>query len=185
MSSKIPRLSLDQMSPELAQKLRPRVERLGYLGEFFQCLANEPKPLLSFMQLTEDLKDALPDNLTEVVALTVAKETGNDYERHQHERLALKLGFTKEWIVWVLSLLGKEASGGMKPEEAAVQRLALAMIRSNGKKSSKEVEAVVKKIGPQKTVAVLLLVGRYMAHALAVNALELKPPVPSPFEDAK
>jgi hypothetical protein len=38
-------------------------------------------------------------------------------------------------------------------------------------------------VGPAVTVAVLLLVGRYQAHALVVNALELAPPVPSPHEE--
>jgi hypothetical protein len=38
-------------------------------------------------------------------------------------------------------------------------------------------------IGVPKTIAVLMLVGRYMSHALIVNALNLAPPVPSPFEE--
>jgi hypothetical protein len=37
-------------------------------------------------------------------------------------------------------------------------------------------------VGPAVAVAVLLLVGRYQAHALAVNALKLAPPVPSAIE---
>ena len=66
--------------------MRPRVERLGYLGEFFQCAANVPDALLAFDVFTAALKRALPDRVTEVVALTVATRLGNAYERHQHER---------------------------------------------------------------------------------------------------
>ena len=35
----IPRLSPEELPPELAAMLRPRIERLGYLGEFFKCVA--------------------------------------------------------------------------------------------------------------------------------------------------
>src|ERR1700727_1684822 len=87
MSSSIPRISHEELPDELASFLKPRVERLGYLGEFYQCTAHQPKALLSFLELTEYLKHALPGNLTEVVSLTIARLMDNDYERVQHERL--------------------------------------------------------------------------------------------------
>jgi len=34
--------------------LRPRVERLGYLGEFFRYTAHQPQALISFLDFTED-----------------------------------------------------------------------------------------------------------------------------------
>src|SRR5713101_8139654 len=98
MSELIPKLTEAEMAPELAKMLRPRVERLGYLGEFFRCAAHQPAALLSFMAFTEDLKRALPVRLTETVALTVSTELDNAYERHQHERLCLKLGLGDAWI---------------------------------------------------------------------------------------
>ena len=93
MSDQIPRLSASEMPADLAAFLAPRMKRLGYLGEFFQCTAHQPEALLSFLQFTEHLKHALPDNLTEVTVLSVATVMDNAYERIQHERLALKLGF--------------------------------------------------------------------------------------------
>src|SRR5919202_6512700 len=98
MSKLIPRLSTEELDPRLAEMLRPKVERLKYLGEFFQCTGHQPEALMSFYKLTEDLKEALPDNLTELVALSCATFMGNAYERVQHERLALKLGFTEAWV---------------------------------------------------------------------------------------
>src|SRR5574341_2382616 len=94
----IPRLTPDALRPDVAEMLRPRVERLGYLGEFFRCAAHQPDALKSFMAFTNDLKKALLDPLTETVALTVSTELGNAYERHQHERLSIKLGFGEEWV---------------------------------------------------------------------------------------
>ena len=61
MSKLIPRLSDAELDPQLRETLRPKVERLKYLGEFFQCAAHQPQALISFHKLTEDLKEALPD----------------------------------------------------------------------------------------------------------------------------
>ena len=180
MSKLIPRLSEKQMLPELAEMLRPRIERLGYLGEFFQCAANQPQVLMSFMTFTEDLKRALPDNLTEVVALTVAHLMQNAYERVQHERLCLKLGFSEAWVREVISA-GSGESGVLTEQEMRVQKLVLAALNTNGHKTEAELEAVIRAIGPAQAVAVLMLIGRYLTHALVVNCLKLAPPVPSPF----
>ena len=174
-SAGIPRLSIEEMTPELSSFLRPRVERLGYLGEFFQCAAHQPEALLSFLHWTEQLKHALPNNLTETVALSIAQLMGNDYERIQHERLTRMLGYSEEWIEDVLSLQAQEDSH-LLHEEALVQRLVLAAVRRGGRDTSMEFEAVTEALGPAKAIAVLMLIGRYLSHALIVNTLELAPP---------
>jgi alkylhydroperoxidase family enzyme len=185
LSDLIPRLSPEEMPPELARHLRPRVERLGYLGEFFRCAAHQPRALLSFMAFTDDLKEALPDRLTELVALTVSGAMGNDYERVQHERLSLKLGFGEAWIreAEAVSPVGSGALAlGLTEDERAVQRLVLALVERKGHNTRVELEAVVRAIGAPPAVAVLLLAGRYVTHALMANALALAPPVASPLE---
>jgi alkylhydroperoxidase family enzyme len=182
MSSSIPRISPEQLPPELASFLKPRVERLGYLGEFFQCTAHQPEALLSFLELAEHLKHALPGNLTEVVSLTTAKLMDNAYERVQHERLSLKLGFSAEWILGILRVT-PDAALELSVEEREVQRLAIAVVERNGHHAKVELETVIRLIGVPKTIAVLMLVGRYMSHAVIVNALNLAPPVSSPFAE--
>ncbi len=182
MKKLIPLLSEADMPPDLAALLRPRVQRLGYLGEFFRYTAHQPKALMSFMEFTEDLKGALPDNLTEVVALCVAGLMDNSYERVQHERLSLKLGFGEKWIRDVLSL-SADGNNSMRAEEISVQRLVIAVVTRKGHDCAVELEAAVGAIGPAMTIGVLMLIGRYMTHALIVNALDLAPPVPSPLEN--
>ena len=98
MSQRIPRLEMAEFDPRIAEMLKPRVERLKYLGEFFKCTAHVPDVLYHFSQMTEALKEALPDRLTEVVALTVACTMDNAYELHQHERLSVRLGFGEDWV---------------------------------------------------------------------------------------
>jgi alkylhydroperoxidase family enzyme len=173
----IPRLSPEALRGDVAEMLRPRVERLGYLGEFFRCAGHQPAALLSFMAFTEDLKRALPDRLTEVVALTVSTELGNAYERHQHERLSIKLGFGEAWVRAVEALDAE----GIAEDERVVQALTLAVIRRHGHGTSRELDAVAGAIGPEQAIAVLMQIGRYVTHAFMVNALELQPPVPSPL----
>ena len=176
----IPRLSPTELPDDVAALLGPRVERLGYLGEFFKCAAHQPAALISFMAFTDDLKRALPERLTEVVALTVSTELESAYERHQHERLSLKLGYGEEWI---RAIEAREPSknDSLSAVDRAVQALALAVVRRRGKGTARELETVVQVIGHQEAIAVLMLIGRYVTHALMVNALDLAPPVPSPI----
>jgi carboxymuconolactone decarboxylase family protein len=183
MSDLIPRLStLAQLPPDLADHLRPRVERLGYLGEFFQCSAHQPRALLEFMQFTDELKAALPDKLSEVVAISVSCLMKNAYERVQHERLSLKLGFGEEWVRTVRALAPEDA-GAMSHVERAVQSLVIAVVTRNGHDVRPELDAVITALGHAQAIAILMLVGRYMTHALMVNALSLQPPVQSPLEE--
>lgn len=182
MSKLIPRLSYEQLDPQLAEMLRPKVERLKYLGEFFQCTGHQPRALMSFHQLTEDLKHALPDNLTELVALSVAAVMGNDYERVQHERLSLKLGYGEEWVRAVLAL-DPENSHELSQAERLAQKLTLALVERRGHDTASETDALVKVIGHEKAVGVLMLAGRYVMHALIANCLALEPPVTSPLEE--
>lgn len=181
MTALIPRLSMTELDPDLAELLRPRVERLNYLGEFFQCAGHQPRALISFYTLTEDLKKALPDNLTELVALTIATKMNNAYERVQHERLALKLGFSEAWVREVISLKAK-AGDQLSETELLVQQLAMAMLERDGHEMKTELEKVIRAIGYKDAVAVLMLIGRYVMHALIANCLALQPPVSSPSE---
>jgi alkylhydroperoxidase family enzyme len=171
---------MTELDPDLAELLRPKVERLNYLGEFFQCTGHQPRALISFYTLTEDLKKALPDNLTELVALSIATRMNNAYERVQHERLSLKLGLSEEWIREVTALLAKRG-GTLSETEVVVQKLVLAVIERGGHDTGAELEEVVKAIGHEQGIAVLMLIGRYVMHALIANSLALEPPVSSPL----
>jgi len=179
-ATSIPRLSQEELPPEVAALLRPAIERLGYLGEFFKCAAHQPAALMSFLAFTEDLRHALPDRLTETVALTVSAELGNAYELNQHERQCLKLGFGD---AWVRSIEDRDPSRAkfLSAAERAAQALTLAVVRRQGKETTAELDALTAAVGHAQAIAVLMLVGRYVTHALIVNALDLKPPVPSPL----
>lgn len=182
MSEKIARLEMDELEPRLREALRPRVERLGYLGEFFKCAGHSPDVLRHFMEMTEALKKAVPDRITETVALTVAVKTGNAYERNQHERLCIKLEFGHDWIRSV-ELLDPDCQELMSKSERIVQSYTLAAIQSMGNNCESEFNQVLDVLKTSEAVGVLMLVGRYLTHAVAVNTLGLSPPKPSIFEE--
>ncbi len=181
MTTLIPRLEWDDLHPDLKAVLEPRVKRLGYLGEFFKCIGHVPKTLAYFMEMTEQLKEDLPDNLTELVSLSVAQLAGNVYERNQHERLSRRLGFSLDWIR-ESNACQPDTAKALSYEEKTVQRYCIAAFKTMGRGVEKEFEEMAKAIGPAYSMGVIMLVGRYITHAIAVNTLQLKPPVPSVFE---
>lgn len=168
------------MPKRLAQALTPRVERLGYLGEFFQCVANQPDALLAFMEYTETAKDALDERIVELIALTMASLTRNEYERNQHERLAVRLALGRQWVDDVERLAPGELEAH---DERVVQEFLLAAIPAMGRCEEQLFADVLESLGAEGAIAVLLVAGRYLVHALIVNSLRLSAPVPSIFED--
>ncbi|MFZ0501633.1 MAG: hypothetical protein WAU49_08375 [Steroidobacteraceae bacterium] len=183
MSSSLPRLEFNDFPPTLAAALEPRVKRLGYLGEFFKCCAHQPRALTAFIELTEASQDSLSKRLVEVIALTCTAWMGNDYELHQHERLSVRLGFGRDWVAAV-NTLQPEADSTLAAEERSAQRLTLAILETRGKAAGGLFEEAVQRLGPRAAVAMLMVIGRCVAHGLIVNTLGLEPPVPSIFQDA-
>lgn len=167
----------------MTEALRPKVNRLGYVGAFFTHAAHQPDALLSFIRFTDDLKRALDDRLTELVALTVAAAKGNDYERHQHERLSIALGFSPAWVGAVEALDPAQGAEHLSDVDRAIQTLVLDVLASDGHGVADQVRRCVEAVGEAETVGILMLVGRYVAHALMANALALAPPVGSIFEE--
>jgi alkylhydroperoxidase family enzyme len=178
----IPRLGHDDLDASLREFLNPTVDRLGYLGEFFQVAAHVPNAVPAFMQYTGAVKAPLADAHNEVLALTVCGMLEADYERIQHERLARRLGFSLDWIAAACGRPGANVSH-LREDERALQALAQAMVTSQGLRCKPELDAVVRLLGPQKAVAALLQVSRFAGIALLCNALALTLPVPSVFDE--
>jgi alkylhydroperoxidase family enzyme len=173
-------IGIDDLDPAVRQRLQSKIDRLGYLGGFFQLTAHQPEALAAFIDYTDATKRAVPDDLAEIVALTVATATGNDYERHQHERLSVKVGLGKDWVASVEKL--DPDSGDLTPEQGATQRWVLAALKAQGRDTESEVDGLVRALGPKLAIAVALACGRYVAHATIANSFGIQPPVPSIFD---
>ena len=170
----IRRLTFDELDPDLRQALVAKVERLGYLGEFFAVGGHQPAATAAFQAFTEALKAALGAELTEAVALAVAAALGNDYERTQHERLSGALGFP---VAWIAAATGRGDPAELGEAAQAARRLALAVVADYGRGAADELARTVDILGEERAVGVLLTVGRYVAHAAVANTLELAAPV--------
>ncbi len=177
----IPRIDYEDFAHDLKESLRPKVERLGYCGEIWQIGANVPKSTYYFCELTEALKEEIDAKLVELVALTAAGVMGNIYEKNQHERLADKLGYGRDWIAQVNELQA-EKGRHMSDGECAVQKFAMAAIYRRGHDCQEMFKDVVKAVGPQQATGILFSVGRCVMHALFRNTLGLEPPVTSIFD---
>jgi alkylhydroperoxidase family enzyme len=178
----IPRLAYEELPPEVADALRDKVQRLGYLGEFFQCGAHQPGTLAAFIEFTDQGRAALGPRLTEVVALTASTHLGSDYEKHQHERLSVRLGYGRDWVAAV-ERLDPASATELSQEDRDVQQLALEALRRIGRGSGPDVARFSATYGPERAVATLFVTARYLAHGMLGHAFELTPPVPSVFED--
>ena len=180
MSDLVPRIEFEDIEPELKELFRPRVERLGYLGEYFRVMSAQPKTMIGFFTITESLKTALPDNYTEIVSLALASRYGNLYEQYQNEQLSKKLGFSEDWIREALQPQSG-ATSVFKPDEKAVQAFSIAAGMKVGRDCEAEFKTLVEVIGSEKAIAVLWLVTRTVSHALISNTLKLASPVKSIF----
>lgn len=181
MTTKIPKLTFAELPASIAVLLRPKYERLGYLGEFFARTAHQETALKAFIEFTDAAKGSLRDNVVELIALTVATMKGVDYEKNQHERLAVKLGMSRAWVADVERLAPAQATL-LDPTERTVQAYVIAAVERDGRDVGELLDAVVDTLGYEDAVAVMMVMGRYTTHAIIVNSLGIGPPVPSIFE---
>lgn len=170
----IRRLSFDELDPRLRAVLQAKVDRLGYLGEFFAVGGHQPAATAAFQEFTEALKASLPPEVTEAVALCVASKLDNLYERAQHERLAVALGFP---VSWVEAAVGAGDLAELSEAARVARQLAATVLDGYGRGAAPELARAVDVLGEETAVGVLLTVGRYVAHAVVSNTLELAAPV--------
>jgi alkylhydroperoxidase family enzyme len=182
MAARIPRMSFEQLPAPIADGLRSKVERLGYLGEFFAATAHQPAALKAFMDFTDHSKGELDMRLVELIALTVATMKNVAYEKNQHERLAVKLGYGRDWVAAV-EALAPDAQSLFNADERAVQSYVIATVERDGVEVGNLLQTVVEQLGVAAAVAVMFVMGRYTTHAIIVNSLDIQAPVPSIFDD--
>jgi alkylhydroperoxidase family enzyme len=181
VTSTIPRFSFDELPAAIADALRPKYQRLGYLGEFFAATAHQPAALKAFIDFTDLSKGELDMRLVELIALTVATMKNVAYEKNQHERLAFRLGYGRDWVAAV-EQLAPDAQTELSDDERCVQRYLIAAVAQDGAGTAAMLNEVRSRLGTGQAVAVLFVLGRYVAHAVFVNSLDIGPPVSSIFD---
>ncbi len=182
MSTLIEPVAYENMKSSLKEAFRARVERLGYLGDFYRCSAYQPEALAHFDSFTNAAKTSIEPKLVELIALTVASRFEVAYERNQHERLSVRLGYGRAWVRDIVAL-DPNASHHLDSSERDLQHWLLAAIERHGRDSDGEAAAFFADMPPNQVVGIMFVAMRFIAHAFAVNMLGLISPVPSIFED--
>jgi alkylhydroperoxidase family enzyme len=182
MTDNIPRLALEKCTPEIQDMLRPVVDRLGYFGEFFQVAGHLPAALQEFMAYTGAVKSPLDLRQNEVLALSTCAEAGGDYERIQHERLALNSGLDPNWIAEVI---GKHTPTPslLSAEDKALRDLAIATVQRDGRDVGAEISIVAELLGPEKAMAVVFQITRFQMISTLTKMFEMSLPVTSIFDE--
>ena len=106
----------------------------------------------------------------------------NSYERVQGERPSSKLGFGEDLGAQVLKPVRAMVKAYFPSRKCWFMAGGGGVINRKGHDTTRELEAVIQSVGPAMTIAILMLIGRYMSHAMIVNSLDLDAPVPSPLE---
>lgn len=173
-------LTLDEIDPKLRETLQPTVDRLGYFGEFFQYAGHAPGVVTGFMQYSGALKGALPDDLNEAIALTVCTELGFAYERVQHERLSLKLGFDRAWIA---TMVGRSDEGVLTPAQEHARALSLAILADRLDDARGALAALASETSEAVAIAALFQVTRFRDVCVVGRLFDMKLPVGSIFSE--
>ena len=84
-----------------------------------------------------------------------------------------------------MEALDPDASTVLTEVQQEVQRLVLSPLDAFGRQADGELRRVLALTDEDTAVGVLLLTGKYAAHAMAANAAGLEPPVPSIFPSAE
>lgn len=182
MSNNIPRLEFRELRDDIQIALKAKYERLGYLGEFFAATAHQADALKAFIDFTDASKGELDQRIVELIALTVATMKAVAYEKNQHERLSIKLGYGRDWV-FAVEALQPDVQNELSDLERVIQRFVIFAVEHDGLNATPLLDEVVKQLGHEQAIAVLMVIGRYTTHAMMVNSLNIGPPVPSIFED--
>jgi hypothetical protein len=173
-------LRLDEVDPTLRDMLQPTVNRLGYFGAFFQYAGHAPAMLTGFMQYSGALKGALPDDLNETIALTVCTKLDFAYERIQHERLSLKLGFDRTWIA---TLVGRSDEEVLTTAQGHARTLAISFLAGESAEALGALDALAAETSEAVAMAALFQIARFRDICSIGRMLDMQLPVASIFSD--
>ena len=172
--ARIPNLTRDQLKPE-DQKHYDEIEasRGGVRGPFGVLLHSPDLPSRAaatghYVRFDLDLDNALK----EAVILATAAETKSQYEFSAHARLARQAGVSDETI---RAIANGTAPQGLSGDEELLVRYTLELVRDH-KVSDSTYDAVVGKLGVQRTVEVTGLIGHYLLVGQFLLAFEVDLP---------
>ena len=172
-------LAFEDLSLASQDLLRPRYERLGYLGEIFGVLGNDDAVLRAFVGFADASASPVDQDVREVVALAIAAATDAEPELFQHERRALRLGFTSDEIAAIETLDPDHSD--LRAGTRDVRAASAAAARGDWAGARAALAKLSTAAGPSVAAGVLLQIGYYLMATSMGHILALTPPVTSIF----
>lgn len=167
---------LQPLSPEEASSpQKALLEQLPAM-KLFRTMAHAPEVTQGFVQYGSAIlfNSQLDPIWREIVILAVAHYRHNDYEIHEHERIAGDVGCPRDKVValreakqpWDLEIFDEQ--------EKRLMRYALDMV-ADGAPSDESYAAVSEFLSPQEIVELTLCVAFYWGAAMFIDAFGLTP----------
>jgi alkylhydroperoxidase family enzyme len=157
---------------DLTERARELTAARGNLN-VYRALANAEKVFTGWMEAGDAAlrSPVLPRRLRELVVLRTAYLMDSPYELGQHKDVALTAGVTGDEIGAMLTESDWQA-GYFDGTELAVLQLTTELVTTRGVAASL-VDQVQTALGPEATVELLMVIGRYAGLALMLNALDV------------
>jgi 4-carboxymuconolactone decarboxylase len=118
----------------------------------------------------------LDPKLRELAILRVAQITGCDYERAQHEPIALGVGASPEQVAAIAE--GRSDGAEFGPEEEMVLRFVGETIEKSGADATRAAE-VEEAFSARELVELLLVISHYHGLAMLLNTTGVEPESPA------
>jgi hypothetical protein len=183
-STKFPRINRESLAEPLASELAAIEKRLGYLNEIFLLQGHVPASISAFLAYTQSVKAPLTDRLNQLVALTACSALDAPAELIQHERLAVRLGMSKEFVATAEGRPGSDGTA-LTLQEHQVRQVVLQVIANLGRGSEPALAALSQTLGAEQAMAVLLQTTRFLLVAVLYRTFSLTVPVASIFDEVQ
>ncbi len=157
---------------DLTEQARELTEERGNLN-VYRTLANAENAFTGWMMAGRDAltSPVLPRRLRELVTLRTAYLMDCAYELGQHRDVARTAGVSADEINAVTSESDWQ-TGYFESTELAVLRLTTELVSTRAV-AAPLFDDVHEALGPEATVEVLMVIGRYSGLALMLNALDV------------
>jgi alkylhydroperoxidase family enzyme len=166
--ARLPYCEPDHASPEVATLL-------GHLPDLhlFRMIGHAETAVGPWLRLGGTLLSELTLDpvLRELAILQVAASTGADYERVQHEAIAIELGVTTDMVD---AIARHQLDSPALTAHARVLRSVDRLVRGHGATAA-EFEQLRVGLDDRQLVELLLVVGYYLGLAVLINAVDLDP----------
>jgi alkylhydroperoxidase family enzyme len=157
---------------EMTERARELTAARGNLN-VYRALANAEQVFTGWMLAGDAAltSKVVPVRLRELVVLRTAYLMGSPYELGQHRDVARTAGVSGDEVNAITSESDWQA-GHFSGVELALLHLTTELVATGGV-SAEVVDDVLTALGPQATVEILMVIGRYAGLALMLNALDV------------